>query len=142
MVGRASVRAAVANSHESHDPLIALFRSACRSSFTGRYEPELLAEPLRALPSGTHPIWPALARWISRGATEDDRRILEHYAANPDECDAPLSWGMKYIVRGDLVLEDGSEVTLDQLYEEAGVARLPLIEPMPAEIDLGDRNQP
>ncbi|WP_045118689.1 hypothetical protein [Haliangium ochraceum] len=60
------------------------------------------------------------------------------YAAHPEECDPPLSWGLKYIVRGDLVRPDGSEVTLDRLCDEAGIPRLPLSAPLPPEIDLAD----
>lgn len=137
-VGRSNVRAAVAHADSDGNPLLTLLRAACRVSFAGRPDAGELANPLAALPADTHPVWPALARWLSRCATDEDKRILEHHAAHPEDCDAPLSWGMKYIVRGDLVLADGTEVTLDTLYDQAGVKPLPLLEPMPAELDLGE----
>ncbi|WP_428265261.1 metallophosphoesterase [Haliangium sp.] len=139
---RASMRASVARTKGDVEPLVAALSAACRISFTGEPDPDALAGPLAALPKDTHDIWPALARWLSRCADERDEQVLRHHAANPDDCDPPLSWGMKYIVRGDLVLEDFSEVTLDELYDQAGVARLPLLEPMPDEIDLGDLDEP
>lgn len=132
------MRAAVAHTKDDGNPLLTLLRTACRISLAGRPDAAALAGPLAALPADTPPVWPALARWLSRCATDEDRRILEHHARHPQDCDAPLSWGLQYIVRGDLVLADGSEVTLDALYDQAGVKPLPLLEPMPPELELGD----
>lgn len=126
----------LAHSSDRDNPLHTLLKAACRISLAGQPDRDALAQPLGQLPPDTHPIWPALARWIARCADDDDQRVLEHYAANPDDCDAPLSWGMKYIVRGDVVLEDLSEATLDDLCDEAGIDRLPLLEPMLDELNL------
>lgn len=42
-------------------------------------------------------------------------------------------------MRGDLVLDDDSVVALDELCAQAGLAPLPLIEPMPDELDFRSR---
>ena len=49
----------------------------------------------------------------------------------------PYSGGLQYIVRGDVVLDDGTVVTLDELADEAGVEEvLPYIEDMPEHLDI------
>jgi hypothetical protein len=63
--------------------------------------------------------------------------LLINLAQHPEKRDEPLSLGLKYYVRGDLVFEDGSEMTLDALCDELGLPRLPYLEEMPPEIDLG-----
>ena len=39
-------------------------------------------------------------------------------------------------MRGDLVFDDDSVVTLDELCAQAGLAPLPLLEAMPDELDI------
>jgi hypothetical protein len=39
-------------------------------------------------------------------------------------------------VRGDLVFDDDSVVTLDELCAQAGLPPLPLLEPMPDKLDI------
>ena len=41
-----------------------------------------------------------------------------------------------YYVRGDLVFDDDSVVMLDELCARVGLAPLPLLEPMPDELDI------
>lgn len=82
------------------------------------------------------PLWPAYARHIARRSTADDRALLESLAADPSQRPEPLASALKYYVRGDLVMPDGSELTLDELCDRAGVARLPLLEEMPPELDV------
>lgn len=77
------------------------------------------------------PMWPALARHLCNRATDDDRQLLTSLATVPDRV-PPLSWGLQYIVRGDLVFADGTELTLDQLADDLGLPRLPILEPLPA----------
>ncbi len=76
------------------------------------------------------------ARHIARRSTVDDRALLESLAADPSQRPEPLASALKYYVRGDLVMPDGSELTLDALCDRAGVARLPLLEEMPPELDV------
>jgi len=82
------------------------------------------------------PLWPALARHLARRSTEADRALLTDLAAHPEQREPPLSWGLRYIVRGDVLLDDGSVVTLDELADEQGMEHLPYLEEMPPELDV------
>lgn len=82
------------------------------------------------------PLWPALARHIARMSTPEDRALLEDLVRHPEQRPAPLSWGLRHYVRGDLIFDDGSVVTLDELCAQAGVAPLPVLETMPDELDI------
>lgn len=74
-------------------------------------------------------MWPALARHLCNRATDDDRQLLTSLATSPGRA-PPLSWGLQYIVRGDLVFGDGTEMTLDQLADDLGLPHLPILEPL------------
>jgi hypothetical protein len=83
------------------------------------------------------PLWPALARHLARRSTPEDRALLTDLAQHPEKREAPLSWGLQFIVRGDVMLADGETVvTLDELADEAGVPRLPYLEDMPDELEV------
>jgi hypothetical protein len=62
--------------------------------------------------------------------------LLEDLARHPEQREGPLSWGLRYYVRGDLVFDDDSVVTLDELCARAGLAPPPLLETMPDELDI------
>lgn len=83
-----------------------------------------------------HPIWPALAKHIARRSTPNDRTLLLDYAKHPEKAGEPLSWGLQFIVRGDVIREDGSILTLDEIADAAGLERLPLLEDMPPELEF------
>jgi hypothetical protein len=85
----------------------------------------------RALTPCCDPLWPAFARHVAKRSSEDDRALLTELAARPETREPPLSWILKYIVRGDVPLNDGSEVTLDELSVELGYPTLPYLEEMP-----------
>jgi hypothetical protein len=97
---------------------------------------EVLDRAIAEAESTCHPIWPALARHISRLSNQHDRDLLERFSAHPELCELPLSWGLKYIVRGDLMLDDGAVITLDQLAGKASLPALPLLESMPEELSI------
>ena len=79
-----------------------------------------------------HPLWTSLARHIAGRSTEQDRELLESLARDPFQVeDGPLRWGLRFIVRGDVLLDDGSYVTLDELYEQQGLPLLPYLEDAP-----------
>jgi hypothetical protein len=59
---------------------------------------------------------------------------LVELARYPEQRKPPLSWGLQHYVRGDLVLEDGSVIRLNELCARTGLALLPLLEDMPDEI--------
>lgn len=136
VVGRAAPRAALAYGKIPDNPLLTLFCTACRASFTPG-DARLLADASRACETFEgDPLWPALARHVARISTREDRALLEGLARHPEKRQPPLSWGLQYYVRGDLVFDDDSVVTLDELCARAGLAPLPLLEPMPDELDI------
>jgi len=80
---------------------------------------------------GADPLWSALARHVTRQSTPQDRELLENLARDPEARHSPLSWGLRFIVRGDIWLPDGTFTTLDKLAERVGLAPLPLLEDSP-----------
>jgi 3',5'-cyclic AMP phosphodiesterase CpdA len=80
------------------------------------------------------PLWPALAKHLCRLSTAEDRALLLDFAESPENAGEPLCWGLQFIVRGDVMREDGSIVTLDQIAAAAGRKPLPLLEDMPPEL--------
>ena len=132
---RSSVRVALAHGKLLDDPSceLGLFQLACRFSLGH----ELASHQLRAaLRYRGDPLWPALARHIARISTASDRALLEDLAARPEQRDGPLSWALRYYVRGDIMLSDGTAITLDELCDELGAPRFALLEDMPPEIEL------
>lgn len=136
IAGRCSVRAKLASGYlgplEKSAPELRLFRLACRASLHPKADATQLETELAAYHGD--PLWPALARHISRRSTAEDRALLEELAAKPELREGVLSWGLRYYVRGDLVLNDGTVLTLDQLCDELGLPHLPLLEDMPDEL--------
>lgn len=121
-------------------PLLLLFHQACRLSLNPTSSPipfeQALAQYLRQ--PNPEPLWPALARWITRRPLPGDRELLLSLAQNPElrQHDSALFYGLKYYVRGDLVLPDNSEQSLDFYCDKLNVPRLPLLEEMPPELEL------
>jgi len=60
----------------------------------------------------------------------------EDLAHHPEQRPEPLSWGLQHVVRGDVVLPDGTELTLDDLCDEIGEPHLPYLEEMPDELEV------
>jgi hypothetical protein len=133
-VGHAGTRVALAFSAPDADPLARLFRAACRLSIRPRSDSRTFRKVLEKLPAEIDPLWPALARHLCRRSTPEDRALLEDLSRHPDKREPPLSWGLRYLVRGDLVLDDGSELGLDALCDELGLPHLPYLEDMPPEL--------
>jgi hypothetical protein len=107
--GFAGTRTIFAHSKDT-DPLTDLLRTACRHSL----DPARGA--LAASPFSGDPLWAALARHVARSSTPDDRALLEAHARTPDQAPEPLRWGLRYMVRGDVMFEDGSVVNLDEIW--------------------------
>lgn len=135
VIGRSAPRAALAHGDVPDGvPLLTMFRAACRASFAP-HDMGLLAMVGRACNAfDGDPLWPALARHVARISTSEDRAFLEDLARHPEQREPPLSWGLQHYVRGDLVFNDDSVVTLDELCIQAGLAPLPLLDPMPDEL--------
>lgn len=77
------------------------------------------------------PLWVCLARHLAGRSSKDDRAFLTHLASVPDERngDETIYWGLRYIVRGDVVLNDGTIVPLDGLADEVGRPHLSYLDP-------------
>lgn len=132
-MGRGTIRSALAaQSGKSQGPEVTTLAMACRHAF--RYKDS--AETLLESPESLHPLWPALARHIARLSTPEDKALLMDLAQHPEKCEPPLSWGLQYVVRGDVLLENGSVITLDQLADEVGLPHLPYLEDMPEELEV------
>ena len=136
--GFAGTRAILAHSNDP-SPLARLFATATRCSLDPTLDPSALT-----LPFDGHELWPALARHVARISTPADRALLEHYAANPEDADTDLlRWALRYWVRGDIMFEDGSVMTLDEIwaklrenFPEDDIPDLPLLEDMQPELEI------
>jgi 3',5'-cyclic AMP phosphodiesterase CpdA len=133
---RASVRAAVAHA-QPPDNLVAEWRMlklACCVSLGQEPASRRLSKAISRY-NGDR-LWPALARHIARISTSKDRALLETAAARPERREPPVSWALQYYVRGDVMMSDGTVLTMDEICDELGVPRLPLLEDMPSEIEI------
>lgn len=131
--GRAGARVALAHcaNEGSPSPQGRLLAQAARASCKGKkFIPS-------KIPQGLDPLWPALGRHIARTSAPADRALLEDLARRPEQRQGPLAWGLQFIVRGDVLLYDGTVVTLDELADEASQPRLPYLDDMPPELELG-----
>ncbi|NNC14834.1 NACHT domain-containing protein [Corallococcus exiguus] len=139
--GRAWTRVATARSEPSRDPLHMLMRAACLASLELATHRPLLDEALSAYPRDGEPLWPALARHLARCSTREDRKLLSDLTQHPEKREEPLSSMLRYYVRGDLVLQDGSELTLDALCRELGLPLLPYLEEVPYVVSSGSERE-
>jgi len=134
--GRASVRAAVAHgklrSHQASE--LGLFQLACRVSLG--HEPASLRLSDALARYRGDPLWPALARHVARMSSSEDRALLEDLAARPEQREGLVSWALRYYVRGDIVLRDGAVITMNEICDQLGVPRLPLLADMAPEIEF------
>ncbi|HEV7785860.1 MAG TPA: hypothetical protein VGQ28_11025, partial [Thermoanaerobaculia bacterium] len=136
-LGRVGARAVLANQqHQDLIPEEQLLSAACRVSLPLSLDGKDLDKALAQYESKLDPIWAALARHLARRATVADRTFLADLAQHPEKRDPPLAWGLQFIVRGDVLFDDGSIATLDELCDEAGVPRLPYLEDLPDEFEV------
>ena len=115
---------------------MALLRVACRASFAPEITDLCTAVTRACTAFDGDPLWPALARHVARISSAEDRARLESLAGHPEQRRAPLSWGLQYDVRGDLVFADDSVMTLDELCAQVGRPSLPLLEWMPDDLEI------
>jgi hypothetical protein len=138
--GRSGARALFAQSRASSEqpPAVGLLSAACSVSLHPEAESGNLERALSRYGRlrDLDPILPAFARHLARRSTAEDRALLEHRIAHAEVDDSPLGWGLRFIVRGDVQLDDGTIVTLDELCDRHGLARLPLLEEMPPELEV------
>jgi hypothetical protein len=138
--GRSTARATLVGlSGRQDEAAVMLVAAACESSMRPGSSAHELESALATYEESPNPdpLWPALARHLARRREEGDWELLEDLARHPEKREPPLSWGLRFIVRGDLVMDDGSVVELDTLSRQHGLQPLPYIEELPDEIDLG-----
>jgi 3',5'-cyclic AMP phosphodiesterase CpdA len=116
--------------------VVRVLAPACRLSLHPGEDDHALNEALASYEAHVDPLWLALARHLARRATPEDHALLQDLAQHPEKREPPLSWGLQFIVRGDVLFDDGSVVTLDELCDEAGVPRLPYLEDLPDELEV------
>ena len=126
-IGRDTARAFLAK-EKPEDALWALLAEASRLSIGATTDPSQLKLLLGSTALPDEPLWPALARYLSGCASMEDCALLDDLARHPERRTGPLSWGLQYIVRGDILLNDDSVVTLDELAVEAKQPLLPYID--------------
>jgi len=125
---------------KSVDPLTYLFSQASICSFRPEASKDALHQAVTDLPANVHLLWPALARHMARCSSVEDRMLLETLARDPEahraELGGELTDCLRYLVRGDVILEDDTEVTLNDLCDQAGVPHLPYLTDMPPELEI------
>jgi 3',5'-cyclic AMP phosphodiesterase CpdA len=138
-IGRSAARSALARSGVDEKDLNTwMLAEACRISLHPSRGLTTFDRLLSASAGSStfDPLWSALARHLARCSTAEDRRLLIGLAQHPVRREPPLSWGLQFIVRGDVMLDDGSVVTLDELTDHAGLPRLPYLEELPDELQV------
>ncbi len=122
-------------------PLLTLPRSAPplpRSDAPLRAAPTQLrsALPLHHPPHrGTYPL-----AW-RQGKRSVDCALLIRAVQTPPNEEGALPWGLRFVARGDVLLEDGSVVTLDQLAQDIEVDPPPYLEePFPTVPTIDDED--
>ncbi len=134
-LARMGIRALLTYLEPTRQPsALRLIAAACDLSLHPKAAPRAFKKALRLYPVEGDPLWPALGRHLARRSTPADRVLLEDLARHPEKREAPLQWGLRYVVRGDVVLDDGTEMTLDDLTDELSLPRLPYLEETPEEI--------
>jgi hypothetical protein len=137
---RFGARALTATLTDYESP-IGLMAEACRLALCPTADPTKFSETLAAYPTDGDPLWPMLARHLAGRSTSQDRMQLEGHVRHPEQRQGPLSWGLRYLARGDVVLLDSSVVTLDELATEAGCPPLPFLENVQPPPDLISADQ-
>ena len=119
-----------------------LLVETCRLSLNPEAAPDRFEAALAAYGIEDDPLWPALARHLVRRSSNADRILLADLATHFERRKGPLSDGLRYLVRGDLVLEGGEVLTLDDLSNSLGLDRLPLLDEMEEEVDVRFNDDP
>lgn len=135
-IGWAGPRALIGHLGECPGPL-SIFVSACQASLTDRSDVAALDKSIAHWEADVHPLWCALARYLARRPTDDDRAMLTALASGTARIrpDPTLDSNMlRFLVRGDVVLDGGDVIDLDEIASVAGVARLPYLEDLPGEL--------
>ncbi|MEM6455192.1 MAG: NACHT domain-containing protein [Acidobacteriota bacterium] len=125
--GRAAAPNVLALGKAIDNPYAALLRRACRIAHG--YAGAASLEPFLNDPviTGGDPLWPALARHLAGASRSEDRALLTDLVGHPEKRRPPLATALRFIARGDVLLDSGEIVTLDELADEADVTLPPLL---------------
>lgn len=80
------------------------------------------------IPGFVDSFWSALARYIAGRATDEDRVLLMDSAMNPEKQPEPLCSMLRFVVRGDTPLGDGTILSLDEITHGLGIEPLPYLD--------------
>ena len=130
--GRIALPSILANLEKApYDTAAQLLHEACIQHYKHASLPSSIEKSIDTYrEKETDRLWPYLAKHIAGIASEDEQNYLIDLVKNPRHEDPQIADGLKYIVRGDVVFDDGSEATLDELCAEIGEPSLPYLEPM------------
>jgi NACHT domain len=110
---------------------LSMIVEACRIAMNPAKDPRAFKRELARFGDEGDVLWPALSRHLAFRGRKDDEDSLRSLAEDPSQRNGVLGWALKYLVRGDVVLNDGSEISLDELSKSSGVPPLPFIEQYP-----------
>ena len=119
-----------------------LFLAACEISMHPQSNRRQFNQLLKQYPKDAEPLWPALCRYLARQPDSTDKALLEELAWNPENRRGDLALALKYFVRGDVVLNDGTELTLDEMCDVLKLPHLPYLEELPEELSLDPKLTP
>lgn len=71
-----------------------------------------------------------------KGSTWNLEELIGGSGPASGEAGAAAFLGLEHIVRGDVMLEDGSTVRLDKLCDRHGLPHLPYLEDLPPELEV------
>ena len=137
-VARGALAIRAAKSYPYTDDIRELMSAAARSAVDKDYGPKGFAVTADRLRGNVGPLWWSLANIVSKPEEEGHQHlhhldILKNLAQRPEECGDPdLELGLRFIVRGDVLLPSGEVLSLEDL----GVSDLAWIEEPGPEINF------
>jgi hypothetical protein len=108
-----------------------LIRCAARIALGLEPKAHALKRELAFFSSTEDPLWPSLAKHLAFRSSNSDLEILIGAAGNPNTRSGVFAWSLQHIVRGDIILNDGSELMLNEITSRLALPNLPLIENYP-----------
>jgi hypothetical protein len=129
MPGPLGARSVLGHMEPTREPSpIGLISEACRVSLSRSRYVRLLKRMLQRYRPENDGIWPALARHLVGLSSLNDRAALESFSKSPELKEPPLRWGLQFVVRGDIMFDDGTSMTLDELADDLQLPHLPHLE--------------
>lgn len=105
-----------------------LISAACHIRAHATMDYQLLHTELKRWDSSNDPLWPALAKHLVGQSSQKDRTLLGELAAHPEKRAGILQWGLRYYIRGDVLLASGETLLLDDITGILGIHPLPYLD--------------